>query len=242
MTLEEALNSLAMADKNRGMDAEAFRLTIRKLEAELAAAYRAGDFPFHMREAIKRGDLDVADTWAKKGRELIAADVARQQELEAVRVKLEFFRPKCAQCDAPLEVHPYQCKLWGLCDKCVGDVDAGDPREPIAPDTTTIDVEPGGVADLSGVKTRYVQLRVKVTSEGASTSAKITDGEGNPVTFGPVTPAHFAIPTPLDPDPTWKPGASEIESAVLCELGPAPVCHFCDKPGHTAETCPEIPF
>ena len=102
-------------------------------------------------------------------------------EVKHLQERLEFFRPKCAQCDAPLDVHPYQCKLWGLCDKCVGDVDAGDPRDPLGGDLTVLDLPADGKIDLTQVKTRYVAVRV--TAE--------------PTTTGTieVVPADFAQPT-----------------------------------------------
>lgn len=142
-------------------------------------------------EAMLKLKREFPEAW--KIRDVVIDEVERLQE------RLAFFRPKCAQCDAPLDVHPYQCKIYGLCDKCGGDVGAGAIGDQGSTDTTTIDVEPGGVADLSGVKTRYVQLRVKVTTEGATTSARITDGEGNPVTFSPITPAHFVNVGPCCP-------------------------------------------
>lgn len=119
---------------------------------------------------------------------------ALQAELERVKERLQFFQPKCAQCDAPLDVHPYQCKLWGLCDKCVGDVDAGDPREPV-PDLTVLDVAPGGKVDLGHVKTRYVSVRIAAEP---TTSGSIG-----------VHPADFMKPT--------CPGCGHVGCAVNSE-------------------------
>lgn len=204
--------------------------------------------------AMLRLKRDFPEGW--EARDAIIDEVAHLQR------RLKFFQPRCAQCDAPLEVHPYQCKLWGLCDKCVGDVDAGDPREP-APDLTVLDVAPGGKVDLAQVKTRYVALRVTAVTE-PSTSGSI---EVRPVDFmRPTCPGCGHVGCVVNsegcaagacscealkrPDPnTWKPG--ETIAAAVAKVDPPPglpVCPWCSDPLHSAnpeensKLCPGIPF